>query len=160
MTLDKGIAVVFLVIALIYGYAALTYPLLPFERNLAFLPNTLPTGLSVLAIILSSIIILSPRPKADADGEPLGGISMERLREFKIGQALGLIAAMIAYALLLRPAGFIPATTVFLVGTGWILGERKLYIMVPIALFGAAAIWFLVQETLGIFLRPLPEFLG
>ena len=160
MTLDKAIAAVFLVVALIYGYSAFTYPLLPFERNMSFLPNTLPMALSVLAVILAMIIILSPKAKPDASGDVLGDINIARLRDYKIGQALGLLAAMVLYALALRPVGFIPATTLFLVGTGWILGERKLHIMIPIALVGAGSIWYLVQETLGIFLRPLPGFLS
>lgn len=159
MTLDKAIAVVFLVVALLYGYAAFNYPLLPFEQNMSFLPNTLPTALSVIAIILAVIIILSPKAKPDASGDVLGDINVARLKEYKIGQALSLVAAMVLYAVALRPVGFIPATTLFLVGTGWILGERKLHIMIPVALIGAGSIWFLVQEALGIFLRPLPGFL-
>lgn len=160
MTLDKAIAVVFLVVALIYGYAAFNYPLLPFERNMSFLPNTLPTALAVIAIILALIIIVSPKAKPDANGDVLGDISIARLREYKLGQAVALLVAMVVYALALRPVGFIPATTLFLVGTGWILGERKLHVMIPVALIGSGLIWYLVQETLGIFLRPLPGFLS
>lgn len=160
MTLDKAIAVVFLVVALVYGYAAFNYPLLPFERNMSFLPNTLPTALAVIAIILALIIILSPKAKPDASGDVLGDINIARLREYKIGQAVALLVAMVVYALALRPVGFIPATTLFLVGTGWILGERKLHVMIPVALIGSGSIWYLVQETLGIFLRPLPGFLS
>lgn len=160
MTLDKAIAAVFLVVALIYGYAAFNYPLLPFERNMSFLPNTLPTALAVIAIMLALIIILSPKAKPDANGDVLGDISLARLREYKLGQAVSLLVAMVVYALALRPIGFIPATTLFLVGTGWILGERKLHVMIPVALIGSGSIWYLVQETLGIFLRPLPGFLS
>ena len=81
------------------------------------------------------------------------------MRGYKTGQALGLIAAMVIYALALRPFGFIAATTLFLFGTEWILGERKLPIMILSAAVGAGCIWYLVQEALGIFLRPLPWFL-
>ena len=31
--------------------------------------------------------------------------------------------------------------------------------MIPVALIGAGAIWLLVDEVLGIFLRPFPSFL-
>jgi len=160
MSLDKWIAVVFIVISVVYGYSAFTYPLLPFERNMSFLPNTMPMVLSVLGIFFALIIILTPKPKADPDGEALGDISVSRLHEYKVGQALALISAMILYALTLRPVGFIGATTLFLVGTGWILGERKLHIMIPVALVGTGLIWFLVEQALGIFLRPLPWFLS
>lgn len=159
MALDKWIAVFFLVVAIAYGYAAFTYPLLPFERNMVFLPNTLPMALSVFGIILSLVVILSPKPEANADGTVLGDVDLAQLRKYKLGQAFGLIAAMVVYALALQPVGFIIATTAFLTGAGWILGERKLLLMLPIALTAAAAIWFLVQQTLGIFLRPLPGFL-
>jgi putative tricarboxylic transport membrane protein len=160
MALDKCIAVVFLVICVIYGYAAYTYPLLPFERNMTFLPNTMPMVLSVLGVSFALLILLAPSPKADAEGDALGNINLKKWREYKVGQALGLIALMIVYALTLRPIGFIAATSLFLVGAGWTLGERKLVTMIAVALIGALCIWYLVQETLGIYLRPLPWFLS
>lgn len=160
MALDKSIAVLFLVIAIIYGYASYTYPLLPFELNMVFLPNTMPMVLSVLGILLSLIIILTSTKTGDAGDESLGDIDISRWREYKTGQALGLIAAMVVYALALRPVGFIAATTLFLFGTEWILGERRVQIMIPSSLIGAGIIWYLVQEALGIFLRPLPWFVS
>tara|TARA_B100000315_G_scaffold211190_1_gene207843 strand:- start:495 stop:977 length:483 start_codon:yes stop_codon:yes gene_type:complete len=159
MALDKWIALIFLVISVVYGYASYTYPLLPFERYMVFLPNTMPLALSGLGILFSLIIILAPGKTADADGDALGNLDISRLGDYKTGQALGLIAAMVVYALALRPVGFLAATTLFLVGTGWILGERKLHIMILSALVGAGIIWYLVQEALGIFLRPLPWFM-
>lgn len=160
MALDKWIAAIFLTGCLIYFYAALNYPLLPFERNLPFLPNTLPLGYAVIGALLAFIILISPKPKGEGEEDVLGAINLEKFKEYKVGQALALICAMILYAIALRPIGFVGATVLFLVGSGWILGERKLYLMVPIALIGAGIIWFLVQQTLGIYLRPLPEFLN
>ncbi len=160
MALDKWIAVFFLLLCIVYGYASFTYPLLPFERNMAFLPNTLPMVLSVVGGLLALLILLMPCPKPNEEGDALGNINVAKLREYQIGPALALIAAMIVYALALRPVGFLAATTLFLVGTGWILGERKLHIMVPVALIGAGTVWFLVQEMLGIYLRPLPGWLS
>jgi putative tricarboxylic transport membrane protein len=62
--------------------------------------------------------------------------------------------------LLLRPAGFLFSTTAFLAVGAILLGERKLHILLPIALIAAGSVWYLVQEVLGIFLRPWPFFLG
>lgn len=160
MRLDKWIAVLFLLGGLIYGYAALNYPLLPFERNMSFLPNTLPIALSVLAIIISLFIIVAPVKTGDDEADVLGGIDLARLRDYKIGQAAMLIGVMILYALALRPVGFLVSTTLFLTGAGYVLGERKFHIMIPVALVGAAVIWALVDLVLGIFLRPLPMFLA
>ena len=66
---------------------------------------------------------------------------------------------MVAYALLLRPIGFLTATTLFLAGGSMILGERKFTLLIPVAVITAVMIWYLVQEVLGIFLRPWPWFI-
>jgi len=157
MALDRLVALVFLIIALVYGYTAFNYPLLPFERNMSFLPNTLPMALSVLAVVISMFIIVSPRAKLDEDG--LGEIDLATLKRFKLRQTLGLVASMVLYALLLRPIGFLAATSLFIAGSAVVLGERKFHLLIPIALATAVAIWYLVQEALGIFLRPWPWFI-
>jgi putative tricarboxylic transport membrane protein len=158
MALDRWIALIFLVISLIYGYAAFNYPLLPFEHGMAFLPNTQPMALSVLGVVVALIIIFAPKARSDDDS--LDSIDLDQLRQFKIGQTLGLVAAMVLYAVLLRPIGFLAATALFIVGCGIVLGERKFHVLIPIAVVTAVVIWYLVQETLGIFLRPWPWFIG
>jgi len=158
MALDRLVALVFLLISLVYGFAAFNYPLLPFERNMPFLPNTLPMVLSVLGVAISLFIMVAPRREADADD--LGDINLETVRRFKLGQTFGLVAAMALYAVLLRPIGFLAATALFIVGSSFVLGERKYHVLIPIAAVTAISIWYLVQETLGIFLRPWPSFLG
>ena len=157
MALDKWIAVFFLVLSVVYGLTAFDYALLPFERNLVFLPNTLPKALSVFGVVLSLLILVAP--KVAADDSP-AATDRANFRQYKIGQAVGLVCSMLVYALLLRHIGFITATTLFLLGAGCILGERKFHIMLPVALGTAIVIWYLVQELLGIFLRPLPWFVS
>ena len=71
-----------------------------------------------------------------------------------------LLGLMVAYALLLRPAGFLLSTSGFLIVGAMILGERKLWILIPVAAFATGVVWYLVEGVLGIFLRPLPFFLG
>jgi putative tricarboxylic transport membrane protein len=159
MKLDKWIAVLFLLLCLIYGYTAFTYELLPFERNMSFLPNTMPITLSVLGGILALVLIFAPETTPD-DGEVLGTIEVSKLRQYKLGQAIVLLLAMVAYALALRPIGFMASTVLFLAGGSFILGERRYLIMIPIAVTGAFGIWYLVQEVLGIFLRPWPWFIA
>jgi putative tricarboxylic transport membrane protein len=158
MAFDKLIALFFLVISFIYGYAAYTYPLLPFERNMSFLPNTLPQVLSVLGIIVSGIIVLAPKKEQETD-EDDDEMSLSKFKKYKTGQAVSLLIAMVVYALCIRPLGFIPSTVIFIVASGWILGERKPIKMTGIALIATVFIWYLVQEVLGIFLKPLPIFM-
>lgn len=161
MTLDRAIAGIFLLVCLIYGYTAfftMEANLLPFELNMTFLPNTMPKWLSVLGIIVGLVVVIQSGPKEDAE-IAASDIDYRNLRQYKLGQALFLLGLMVAYALLLRPIGFLASTTLFLAGGSIILGERKFILLIPIAVFTAFLIWYLVQEVLGIFLRPWPWFL-
>lgn len=158
MKFDKWIALLFLLLCIIYGYAAFSYQLLPFERNLAFLPNTLPKSLAILGGIIAIVILVSPKVTGD-DGVVLGELNWQQFRQYNIGQAICLILAMTAYAVLLRPIGFVPATVLFIAGSGAILGERKFHWLIIIALIAAFSVWYLVQELLGIFLKPWPWFI-
>jgi len=162
VTLDRAIAGIFLLICLIYAYTAfvtMEANLLPFELNMTFLPNTMPKWLSVLGVIISLVVVVQTGPKSVADIDP-DEIDYRNLRQYKLSQAIFLLASMVAYALLLRPIGFITATTCFLAGGGLILGERRYHLLIPISVFTAFFIWYLVQELLGIFLRPWPWFIG
>ncbi|MFV2032698.1 MAG: tripartite tricarboxylate transporter TctB family protein [Gammaproteobacteria bacterium] len=161
MTLDRAIAGIFVLLCLIYGYTAfvtMEANLLPFELNMTFLPNTMPKWLSVLGVITGLVVVIQSGPKAD-DEIDAGEIDYRNLRQYKLAQALFLLGLMVAYALLLRPIGFLAATTLFLAGGSMILGERKYIVLIPIAVFTAFFIWYLVQEVLGIFLRPWPWFI-
>lgn len=161
MKLDRWVAVFFLLFSLLYGYGAVTYRLLPFERNMVFLPNTLPIGLAALGILLALILLFAPKPQEadEADGDVLGIIDLRRYREYEFGKAFGLLASMIVYALAIFPIGFVISTTAFLIVSALVLGERRYVILVPISIAGAVVVWFLVQELLGVFLRPWPTFL-
>jgi putative tricarboxylic transport membrane protein len=123
MALDRWIALIFLAICGLYGWTAfvpMEAGLLPFERNMPFLPNSLPKGLSVLGAILALAVLLSPHAKTP-EGEVLGEIDHRRLTDYKLGQALILLAMMVAYALLLRPLGFLASTFLFLAVGAFVL---------------------------------------
>ena len=156
MKLDRWIALFFLIGSIVYGMAAFNYPLLPFERNMAFLPNTLPMALSVLGALVSAFILLAPGTSKEDNNV----ITIEEVKQFKLGQTIALVTCMVLYAVLLRPIGFIAATAFFIIGSSVLLGERKLWLLVPIALAATLLVWYLVQQTLGIYLRPWPGFLS
>ncbi len=52
------------------------------------------------------------------------------------------------------------ATFLFLTLGSFILGERRFVLMIIVAGLAAGSIWYLVDNVLGIFLSPLPSFLG
>jgi putative tricarboxylic transport membrane protein len=146
-------------ICLIYGYTAwfmMDGALPPIMKRLAVWPSSFPKVLSLAGIILSSIVLLG----VEKGEEKVGDIDYRRLHEYKLGQALVLLGLMVAYAILLRPAGFLLATSGFLIGGSMILGERRWFVMIVVSTIATFGIWYLVQEVLGIFLRPLPYFMG
>jgi putative tricarboxylic transport membrane protein len=161
MALDRWIALIILLICLAYGYTAfftMDAQLPPFMQRNPVWPSTFPKVLSVLgALTCLSILIGIEGPNSPPKE---GDINYRRLGDYKIGQAAALLALMVAYAICLRPVGFLGSTTVFLIAGSVTLGERRWHVMIPVALIAAVSIWYLVQEVLGIFLRPWPFFLG
>ena len=161
MTLERAIAGIFILLCLIYGYTAfvaMEANLLPFELNMVFLPNTMPKWLSVLGVIVGLVVVIQSGPETSTEIDS-SEIDYRNMRQYKLAQALFLLVLMVAYALLLRPIGFLTATTLFLAGGSIILGERRFIVLVPVAVITAVMIWYLVQEVLGIFLRPWPWFI-
>ncbi len=159
MALDRWIGLVLLGVCLVYGYAAwftMDDMLAPFMQRNPIWPSTFPKVLSILGIVASLVIVLGLEK-----GEPkIGDIDYRKLWEYNLGQALLLLALMVLYALLLRPAGFLLSTSGFLILGSVILGERRILLTVVIAAIATGVVWYLVQVVLGIFLRPLPLFMG
>lgn len=159
MALDRWIALILLGICLAYGYAAwftMDGALAPFMRRNPIWPSTFPKALSVLGILFSLIILLGLEKTEAKDAE----IDYRRLGDYNLGQAVSLLGLMVAYAVCLRPLGFLISTAAFLILGAVILGERRWHILLPVALFAAGVVWYLVQQVLGIYMRPLPGFLG
>lgn len=159
MALDRVIALLVLCVCFVYGYTAfftMDDSLAPFMRRNPIWPSTFPKILSVLGIIAAMIILLGLEKSETKEAD----IDYRRLTEYHLGQAILLLCLMVAYALCLRPLGFLISTSSFLILGSFILGERKWHIMVPVALIATIAVWYLVQEVLGIYMRPLPGIFG
>ena len=159
MALDRWIAFVILCVTLAYGYAAfftMDQILPPFMQRNPIWPSTFPKILAVLTILASLVIVLGLEKSEENGKKP--DIDYRRLGDYNLTQALALLGLMVVYALLLRPAGFLLATFGFLSLGAISLGERKLHILVPVAAFASFVVWYLVDEVLGIFLRPWPFF--
>ena len=159
MALDRWIALILLGICLIYGYTAwftMDAGLAPFMKRNPIWPSTFPKVLSILAIGACLVILLGFEKSDIKEAE----IDYRRLHEYKLGQALTLLGLMVAYALCLRPVGFIISTTAFLFLGAFVLGERKWVLMFSVAIIATMIVWYLVQQVLGIYMRPLPGIFG
>ena len=118
-----------------------------------FKPNTMPLGLAAFGILFSALLLLLPSsnlPEKDAHG----------WRNFAWKDTALLIGLAVCYALLLRPLGFIPSTTVFIVLSSRVLGEKNWFRSLSTGLIASGLIWYLVDDVLGIYLVPLPMFAG
>jgi len=133
MALDRWIAFIFLMICLAYCYAAfftIDATIPPFMKRNPVWPSTFPKVLSVLGIF-SALYVLTGFEKPDE-----------------------------SKSLMLRPAGFLASTFGFLVVGALVLGERRFVTLIVVALIASVGVWYLVEGVLGIFLRPLPFFMG
>lgn len=159
MALDRWIALILLGICLAYGYTAwftMDASLAPFMKHNPIWPSTFPKMLSILGLIASCVILFGLEKSEDE----VGDIDYRRLHEYKLGQAVMLLVLMAVYALCLRPLGFIGSTMAFLTLGAFILGERKWHIMLIVAFIATFVVWYLVSQVLGIYMRPLPGFIG
>jgi putative tricarboxylic transport membrane protein len=160
MALDRWIALVILLICLAYGYAAFfamdaTIP--PFMKRNPVWPSTFPKVIAALCALSSLYVLVGfEKPPEDKTAD----IDYRRLWDYNIGQAILLLGLMVLYAVMLRPVGFLASTFVFLFAGALILGERRIVSLSTVVLIATVGVWYLVEGVLGIFLRPLPFFLG
>lgn len=159
MALDRWIALAFIALCCVYGYAAfftMDDQLPPILQRNPVWPSTFPKILTILGLVVGLIVLFTSKPPVTDAPAKDGAIDLSRLRDYHIGQAIALLLLMVVYALTLRPLGFNGSTVAFLVLGAVILGERRFHILIPVAVIAAGSIWYLVQEVLGIFLRPWP----
>ncbi|PIE45402.1 MAG: hypothetical protein CSA45_03435 [Gammaproteobacteria bacterium] len=149
--LDRLVALLMVAFFVAYIYLSYHFDLLPFERRASFRPDSMPKGIGILGLILSIIVLFT------ANGHPNQDNQGWRTYDYK--SYAGIIISMMLYAAFLKPAGFVVATTAFIIVSAIILGERKYTKLFIIALIGALAIWLVVDRLLGIYLYPIPEFI-
>ena len=160
INLEKFIALVILIICILYAYTSffiMQANLLPFEKNMTVLPNSLPKVISILGIIISTFLLLNNSASLKSE-EDVSKINLTNILNLYYGKALGIICLMVIYSLCLRPVGFIFSSILFLFLSSLILGEKNYIKLILICLFGTTIIWFLIEKVLGIYMRPFPFF--
>ena len=158
MSLDRSLALLILLISLIYGYTAyfvMDAAMLPFAKMSAIWPSSFPKIIAGAGILVGLLLVVNQNasPKKSE-------IDLQHIQQYQWRPALALLVMMIAYALLLRPLGFIITTFCFLVFGSMVLGEKKKPLLVVVSILCAFGIWYLVQQVLGIYLRPWPWFIA
>ena len=160
LNLEKFLALIILIICILYAYTSfitMQANLLPFEKNMTVLPNSLPKVISIFGIIISTFLIL--KKEEHNSEERISSINLKNVFSFYYGKALSIILLMIIYTLCLRPVGFILSSVLFLFLASFILGERSYIKLAIICLLGTSIIWLLLEKVLGIYMRPFPYIL-
>ena len=160
LNLEKFLALIILIICILYAYTSfitMQANLLPFEKNMTVLPNSLPKVISIFGIIISTFLILKKEERNSEESISL--INLKNVFNFYYGKALSIILLMIIYTLCLRPVGFILSSVLFLFLASFILGERSYIKLAIICLLGTSIIWLLLEKVLGIYMRPFPYIL-
>jgi len=159
MSLERAIALFFLLLFVLYGYTAfftMDASLAPFMRRNPIWPSTFPKLTSVCAVFVGLGLLVNSLKQSAEESQLL----MSELKGYQWTPVLIFIVMMVIYALLLRPAGFIATSIAFLSIGAIILGERRYVTLLAVSAIFTVAIWYLVQEVLGIFLRPWPSFIA
>jgi putative tricarboxylic transport membrane protein len=146
MTRDRLSALIFLGLSVAYGVLAFQIELFPGSEYEAFTARTMPIGLAVVGSVVALLILVAPS-KHDAEGQT-------RLSGLKWNRAILLCLLMIAYGATITRLGFVVSTTLFL-GLGIVLlGERRWYVVLGVAVVVALGFWALLTKLLGIYLEP------
>ena len=142
MSRNRFGALVILGFSIAYGIIALNLPEIPTFSDSGS-PSSLPISLSATGIVISILILLLPAESVTATPK----FTPEGL--LRVGF---LLLLMISYGLAIKILGFLVSTILFL-GIGfWIMGERKLKVILLTATITAFAFWLSLTQLLRIYL--------
>ena len=144
-----------LLLAFFLGYGLLSQDihLLPVMSELVFNARTLPYTLTVLGIVLAVSLIAWPSAASSTTSstKPRPGLQLLHWWRF-----ISFLVLMSIYGFMLRPLGFISATSMFLLCGFLLLGERRATWLFGVTFFIAFGFWALLNYALGVFIDPWP----
>jgi putative tricarboxylic transport membrane protein len=149
MKTEKAGALILLLFSITYGLLSFKVPLTFLAQRETFNARTMPLALGIIGTILSFLILILPSGKTEENGKVKD--VFRGLDWTSVGLLIGI---MIFFSITLRFLGFVISSIIFLVGGFYILGERRIWLLligsVPLVLF----IWFLMSRILGMYIAP------
>ena len=146
MTRDRLSALLFLTFSFAYGVLAFQIELFPGSEQETFTARTMPIGLAIAGCVVSLLMVVLPGPDEGVGSRSLSGLNW--------GKAAMLCVLMLFYAVTITRLGFVVSTTLFLGAGVVLLGERRWYVVLALALPVALGFWALLTQLLGIYLEP------
>ena len=151
ITPSKIISLLFFVFSGFYLYTAHQIQVFSFDENAAFNAKTFPIYLGYAGILFSALYIILPETKP----------SNVNLKVLDYKKTIILVILMVLYGLTILRAGYFLSTSIFLVSSYIVLGERK-WIWIFILSFPFVAMFmYLLHGLLNIYLRdPFLQYIG
>ena len=151
ITPSKIISLLFFIFSGFYLYTAYRIQVFAFDEGAAFNARTFPIYLGFAGLFFSGLFVILPETNP----------SSVDLKVLDYKKTLGLVILMILYGITILKAGFFLSTSIFLVGSYIILGERN-WIWIFILSFPFVAIFmYLLHGLLNIYLRdPFLKYIG
>ncbi|MDO6561863.1 tripartite tricarboxylate transporter TctB family protein [Amphritea sp. 1_MG-2023] len=145
MTKDHIGGLVFLCLSVLYGYYAGNIQMLPGDEFEPFTARTVPHTLAILGGILSIALLLTAKRSAG---------SRLNLKGYDFALVAKLLVLIVGFGLALEWTGFMLATLLFLIVGFWLLGERRIKMLLMVSVPFAVGIWFVLAKLLDIYLAP------
>lgn len=149
MAREKVGALVMLLFSIAYGLLATKIPLTFLSQQETFTARTMPYALSVVGSLLSLAILVLPTV------DPSGRSSLrEETHGMDWATAIQLVVLMAVFGMTMKWLGFIVASILFLLVGFWILGERRIKLMLFAAIPLVFVLWGIMSLLLGVYIAP------
>lgn len=146
---DRWIGVVLLALSVAYMAGAWALP--RFQMTTVIDAWVFPMAVGLVLAALSLVLILRPGGRAGTGPQAAAFEFPEQ-----VGRPVLVLLALVAYALLLDPLGFILSTSLFFLATSAILGWRRWLVAAAVAVGSSVAVYAVFTRLLAIPLPPGP----
>ncbi|MBU2511379.1 tripartite tricarboxylate transporter TctB family protein [bacterium] len=148
---EKVGALIFLIFSTAYGIVASRIPMMFYAEEGAFTPRTMPYALCACGIVVSLAMLILPTVSEDEEKDHSLAGAFKGLEWKQVGQ---LAVVMILYGLTLKVVGFLVSTFVFLMAGFWILGERRIKVLLLVSIPLVVGFWLIMTKLLEVYLDP------
>lgn len=131
---ERLMALALMLLSLGYLLLGWRIPVPDAGQDSPFSARSFPVALGVLATVLSAWLVVRPGPAG-----PVG------VAGFAWGRTAGLLLLMAGFALAIPHLGFVVTAALFLAGGFRLLGERRLTVLLPVALGVSLGFWLLFR---------------
>lgn len=140
---DRIGSLIFLALAIGYGYSTTLITEYPGDEFEVFTAKTLPFALAIIGGFLSLALLFTSLKR-----------EKQRIPNYHWAIAFKLIVLMVIYGVILESLGFLISTALFLLTGYWLLGERRKLVLFlcsgPLVVF----FWYVLTQLLDIYLAP------